>query len=712
MLLHPLMLAWLGGAAVPLVLHLLSRSRFRAVHWGAMMFLTGRDAGPRHTARIRQWILLFLRMATVGLLAVALARPVISARHSLVPTAGLTTGSSAAVVIILDDSPSMGYTANGKSRLDAAREVTLQILSALKRGDQAALLLAGNHDFQPPTATTPDLQSIASRVSDLQPDINQPDFAAELTRAADLLEHAGPVDREIYIISDRQALPWRNVLTDSFQHRWQERKSAGPLPRVTVFPVGGDESDNLAVEGIDFTDRPVFSDVPNTLQIRVRNFGSAAVNDVPLSVWTGTEAITDTTISVPPRSVRSVTLPVLLSQPGSQVISAAVRSTGLTTDDRMDVSVDVLEQIEVLLVESPAASPTTRPTTRPIPALLSKGFDDDSPYNLTTAPLSAINPQLLKKTNVLILDNLARVTGPQAKVIQHFADAGGGVLIITGNATRAGECNGQLHGNGINLLPAMLKGIVSKPTHIATIERQHPVFHHLSGKPDPFTATPISHYFQVSPYASEGHILAKLASGDPLLVESNVGRGHVLLMTTSLDHDWSALPQSSAMPQLMQSMVRYLGANAAVDRNLWPGQTIVVSSDEPPDSNSATVQALPAVTRDPMTATHAGDRTELRYGNTSKPGTYRVRCKLAGEDLLLNYVVSAGHGSSDLTPLSDAQWKVLTDRVKFDRVDLAHTTVANTIDSQRGGREVWIDLLVSVRALLAIERLLARWWSD
>jgi hypothetical protein len=36
---HPIMLAGLGGAVIPLVLHLLGRARYRSVEWGAMMFL-------------------------------------------------------------------------------------------------------------------------------------------------------------------------------------------------------------------------------------------------------------------------------------------------------------------------------------------------------------------------------------------------------------------------------------------------------------------------------------------------------------------------------------------------------------------------------------------------------------------------------------------------------------------------------------------------
>src|SRR5215213_8902360 len=85
---NTVMLAGLGGAVVPLVIHLLGRARYRSVEWGAMMFIA--SAGPkwRDGARLREWALLAVRMAAVGLLAVALARPV--ARTIAGATAGST----------------------------------------------------------------------------------------------------------------------------------------------------------------------------------------------------------------------------------------------------------------------------------------------------------------------------------------------------------------------------------------------------------------------------------------------------------------------------------------------------------------------------------------------------------------------------------------------------------------------------------------------
>src|SRR3954468_12981161 len=83
------MLAGLGGAAVPLVIHWLGRARYRTLDWGAMMFLAAPEAPRwRDAGKLREWTLLAVRMAAVGLLAIALARPVAAG-------GGRTTNSTA-----------------------------------------------------------------------------------------------------------------------------------------------------------------------------------------------------------------------------------------------------------------------------------------------------------------------------------------------------------------------------------------------------------------------------------------------------------------------------------------------------------------------------------------------------------------------------------------------------------------------------------------
>src|SRR3954470_13046142 len=97
MFLNLAMLAGVAGALVPLVLHLLSRARYRTVDWGAMMFLDGVGAERQQHSRLNQWLLLLVRMGVIALLAVALARPVLRGRF-----ANPREGQRVVAVVLLD----------------------------------------------------------------------------------------------------------------------------------------------------------------------------------------------------------------------------------------------------------------------------------------------------------------------------------------------------------------------------------------------------------------------------------------------------------------------------------------------------------------------------------------------------------------------------------------------------------------------------------
>ncbi|MGB7160443.1 MAG: BatA domain-containing protein, partial [Tepidisphaeraceae bacterium] len=164
MFLNAIMLAGIAGAALPLVVHLLSRARVRTVDWGAMMFLEDGRGSQDQAAKLKQWTLLLLRMGIVALLAVALARPIAAGRWTG-PQGPLTA------VIVLDCSASMAQpTSGGRTRMDAAREAVLRILSGMQKGDRAALIVAGAGEARrtsdPPSA---DLQAVAARVAELKP---------------------------------------------------------------------------------------------------------------------------------------------------------------------------------------------------------------------------------------------------------------------------------------------------------------------------------------------------------------------------------------------------------------------------------------------------------------------------------------------------------------------------------------------------------------
>ena len=141
--LSPLFLAGASAAAIPIVLHLLKREPEPRVKFAAVRLL--KHAPVEHSARhrLRELLLLALRIATLVLLALAFARPFFASGEAL--------GSSGVTVIALDTSYSMsasGQFARARELANAAvgRVPARDLVGVVTFSDAADLVAAPSGD--------------------------------------------------------------------------------------------------------------------------------------------------------------------------------------------------------------------------------------------------------------------------------------------------------------------------------------------------------------------------------------------------------------------------------------------------------------------------------------------------------------------------------------------------------------------------------------
>ena len=101
--LSSIFLAALPLIVVPVVLHFYKRRQRVVVPWGAMQFLTDAAVEGRRFERLEELLLMLLRGAAVAALVLAMAQP-------LVHSNWIDASPEQDVIMILDDSMSMGRT--------------------------------------------------------------------------------------------------------------------------------------------------------------------------------------------------------------------------------------------------------------------------------------------------------------------------------------------------------------------------------------------------------------------------------------------------------------------------------------------------------------------------------------------------------------------------------------------------------------------------
>lgn len=711
MFLNLFMLAGLGAVVVPLVLHLLARSRSRDVRWGAMMFLNSADTSAA-SSRLKQWMLLGLRMGMIVLFALALARPVMRERF-----APIAPESRSTAVIVLDCSMSMHTQEAGRSRFDRAKDAALQILSNFGPGDEVALVLLGEEiDTRQPS---PNLQMIARDISELSVTAGRADVAGGLKAARQMLQNPGLSNRELYLLCDRQAVGWRDAADLADFRQWIG--DARHPTQFFVIPVGGESPEYLTVDSIELQEGVAVKGQPAEVVVSVRNHAPTVRGGIELELsmmrpGDGNRPASDrgrrissTPLTLPADGTVTVRVPVTFDLVGSHVLTATIRSATPLPTSRFDRAIEVLKPIEVLIVSGDEAStPIGRESfflrLALAPFRTAAGQNGD-PAVATVLPADQISAAKLDDFAVIILANVPQLSAEQARVIEQRIYEGAGLILAPGNLTRVDNFNAILHRGGAGLSPASLDWPTvtegGRATSILGVELNHPIFRFRRGA-DPLPAAVVGRYFPVMLNEAESRVLGSYASGAPFLIEADRGRGHVLLITTPLDADWSTLPLTPFYLPFVQSMVRYVGRPPTVWRNLECGESIIATFEQAPDD----LQLYRYDQRLPLSSRSA----QLRY-DALRPGIYRLSAKLGGHGIVQHFVVRPPREELDLTSLSSQQWQDYAGQLGFELLQAGERPLADLLARQRRGRELWLPLLCAVALLGLIELWLARRWT-
>ncbi|HBE73735.1 MAG TPA: hypothetical protein DDW31_06600 [candidate division Zixibacteria bacterium] len=135
---YPWAWALLPLAAVPWLLHLLRRRRFRRIPFPSLMLLTEQQVVVWRRHRLEELLLLAIRTLMVVVLVAVLARPLV--RGGL---PGWLSPAEQWAVVILDDSASMASGRGGITAMDVAKRGLDKVLKGLGTGSRVAVVGGG-----------------------------------------------------------------------------------------------------------------------------------------------------------------------------------------------------------------------------------------------------------------------------------------------------------------------------------------------------------------------------------------------------------------------------------------------------------------------------------------------------------------------------------------------------------------------------------------
>jgi hypothetical protein len=667
--LNPIFLLGAMAAAIPVLVHLVRRTRAARMEFASLMFLRRIEQKTIRRRTIRNLLLLLMRCAALLLLAVAFSRPYFTSQNPL--AAGADQSSS---VILLDASYSMRYP----GVFDRAREAAREVVNRAAAEERIALVLFGRgyEILMPLKASRAEALALLDQAG---PGLDATDYLQAVGAADALLKDAGPGPKRIYLISDFQSSGWN--------------RAAPPVkisPGVELIPRDASAPDtaNLAVVDVEADPVVYTQKYAGKVVAHVANFSPDTIEDRAIDLKLNDLVVERRQIRLDPFASRLIEFSGFNITEGSNRATVEITGDQFALDNKFHFTVRRDDQTRTLAIETASRG---RSQTFFLQHALAAG--ENSQYALSVKTTGAVNPTEIDSYKTIIVNDTSGISDGLARSIASFVERGGGLIIAAGKHTDADEFN-RLFGA---VSPAQIGDVVQSRSYalMSQVKEDHPVFGAFarSGR---LTSTRVYAYHRSTP-TERASVIAALDDGTPMIIEGLYGRGKVLLVTTSLDTSWNDLPLTPMFLPLVRQMLEYL-AGQPLESSYRVGQMLAV----PPDADGS----LPAV--DNPGGGRVDDTKQTQASGLSVAATelgfYRLRYRDRAEYVAVNLDTN----ESDLSKLNLEELMAGVLPEPGNQNNRATGYAGLTPEEIESRQRLWLPLLILALALFVAEALLAR----
>ena len=198
--LQPILLIGLPLALLPVIIHLINQHRHRTVKWAAMMFLLDAKKLSKGIDRLRQFLILAMRVLAVAALIFAASRPLAG---GFMAGAG---GNADTILVLLDRSASMEEQnlETGESKRSSALTKISDLLR--KTSSRSEVILIDSATLEPTKVT--DLKALEN-LPQAAPTATGANVPALLQAGVDYLSTNSSGRTDIWIASDLRSEDWK-----------------------------------------------------------------------------------------------------------------------------------------------------------------------------------------------------------------------------------------------------------------------------------------------------------------------------------------------------------------------------------------------------------------------------------------------------------------------------------------------------------------------
>jgi hypothetical protein len=527
--------------AIPIIIHLLFRQRARKVPIGSIRFLVPVVKEHRRRRKVKQWLLLALRMLGMLFLTFLFCRPYLNRSELL--------GLQQEVILLIDKSASMqAVDSRGDSSMAQAIERSKKELARLD--DNAIVHLA--------TFDSTGIEELpVEKLPLITPTQAATDYGLAFSWATDIFAASKRASKKIILLTD-------------LQQSGLQRAAMKPLPRgveLVLHELGDPLARNITIESADATQTEIRPQGQIKIRVNLRNHSPLVVRDLIVRCDVDHATTKDhytqelaTEIPVLGRTTLEFSLPIQTDGLYKGKVSIDT-DDALRIDDTRWIAFEARRPDRVLLVDGQEGRSVYANETYYLETALRLQMTEFD------GPVRSFEPERiawesgkgfprLDGYRAVVLANVRQLTEQDAQRMESYLRDGGSLLVFAGDQVRP-ESLKEFERAG--LLPGILRrSAISGRFRIARWDNEHPALECFN---DPqqgdLRRIDIRKLLPLESLAPNATSL--LSTTDHVLAaELQIGKGRSVYFGFSADRDWTTLPQSPMYVPLMRQMLAHL----------------------------------------------------------------------------------------------------------------------------------------------------------
>jgi hypothetical protein len=576
------------AVAIPIIIHLVFRQRAKRIDLGTLRFLRIVLEQNARKRRVMRWLLLFLRLACVALLAFLFARPYLLASRAM--------GEKQTTVILIDRSATMELKQpDGLRAIDRAlADIKAQLVQASDNTRfEIAFFDHAVHPLFPPApadqkaskARPPSKSELLAKLAAPAECYGSTDYGAALDWARDVLAKAAAGPRKLHIFTDFQ----QSGLA------WSEVDELPPDVTTELHDLGKSAVNNVAVTEARAQRAWLRPDEQTAVHVTIYNGGPFTTAELPVILHLKSEdrkVELKELLKIEPGTAESVRfdLPPLAAGLWQGEVAVELEDD-LPLDNKRPLALLASHPYQVLLIDGRQATSPVLAATYFLETALRLAPEGElyaaSPFEPKSIAAGDRLPNL-EKFDVVVLSDVGDLDRKDANEIAVLVKRGGGLLVFGGENVTAPRSQSLIDaGLGIGTIGGVHQS-VDLPLRLGTWDRQHPIFM-------PFNDPQLGDLQRLSftactkiAAAKDAQVVASFRDGTPAVIERKVGKGSVVWFTSTSDRRWSDWTRSRLYLPLVYQL---LGHQSGLTAGGRVRSAVLESGSAPPEDIAPGIHA-------------------------------------------------------------------------------------------------------------------------